>query len=128
MTFRDYLIVMSLATLAAWAGWIVVLVSIDPTAAGMLGFTFFYLTLAVALLGSFSIIGAAVRTWIRPDELVSRHVARAFRHGILFSGLVIGSLILLSRQLLTWWVMILLVLLLALIELAFLSAGRPRSV
>lgn len=128
MTFRDYLIVMSLATAAAWAGWVVVLFSIDPTSAGMLGFAFFYLTLSVALLGTFSIAGAAVRVWMRPEELVSRHVAKAFRHGILLSGLFVGSLVLLSHQWLTWWVMVLFVVLLALIELAFLSAKRPRSV
>lgn len=126
MTFRDYLLVMVIATVAAWAGWIVVLVSIDPTRSGWMGFLFFYLMLAIALVGTLSIVGAGMRVWLKREELVSRHVSRAFRQAILVSILVVGSLVLLSHALLTWWVMVLLVLALALIELVFMSAERPR--
>jgi hypothetical protein len=127
MTFRDYILVMALATAAAWLGWVVVVYTIDPTMTGTLGFIFFYLTLSVALLGTLSIIGAAVRIWTKREELVSRHVSRSFRQAVLLSTLFVGSLYLLSRGLLTWWVMLLLVVALALVELAFLSAQRQRT-
>lgn len=127
MTFKDYIIVMAIATVAAWAGWIVVLVSIDPTASGGLGFLFFYATLAASMLGTLSILGAVARAWMRPQELVSRHVSRSFRQSALLSVLFIGSLTLLARGLFTWWVMLLFVAALALVELVFLSAQRPRA-
>ena len=126
MTFKDYLIVMALATVGAWAGWVVVLVSINPSSAGWLGFLFFYLTLAIALIGTISICGAGIRVWFKREELISRHVSRSFRQSILLSSLVIGSLILSSHGLFTWWVMTLLVATVGLVELVFISAQRPR--
>ena len=126
MTFKDYLIVMAMATVAAWAGWIVVLVSIDPASAGWLAFVFFYTTLAVALVGTLSIAGAGVRVWFKREELVSRHVSRSFRQAILISTLVVGSLLLSSHGLFTWWVMTMLVATIGLVELVFISAQRPK--
>jgi len=127
MTFKDFLIVMALATVAAWAGWIVVLYSIDPTSAGWLGFVFFYATLSVALVGTFSIAGAGLRVWFKRQELASRHVSRSFRQSILLACLIMGSLALVSQGLFTWWVMTLLVAMVGLVELVFMSAQKPRS-
>lgn len=118
---------MSIATLGAWAGWIVVLWAIDPARSGTLGFVFFYATLSLALLGSITIGGTGVRAWMRRDEIVSRHVAKAFRQAFLFTTLVIASLLLLSSDLFRWWTAGLLIVLLAIVELVFLSAGRSRN-
>jgi hypothetical protein len=124
MNFKDYLIVMSLASVAAWIAWLVVLVSIDPTRTSQMGFVFFYVTLAIALTGTLSIAGAGIRTWAKKDELVSRHVSISLRQSILFTGLVLGSIFLLSLDLFTWLTAMLLIIILALIELIFLSASR----
>jgi len=127
MTFRQFLIFMTLATIAAWSAWIVVLWSIDPSRSGSPGFLFFYATLALALLGTLTIVGAGIRAWARRDEVLSRHVAKAFRQAFLFTALVITSLILLSQGLFRWWTATLLILLLAIVELVFLSALKPRG-
>lgn len=124
MTFRGYLIVMTLASVAAWAAWIVVLVSIDPTRTGPSGFAFFYLTLALALVGTLSIAGAGARVWLKREELASRHVTRAFRQGLLFTLLILGTLLMLPSGFMRWWSGILLVLSISLIELACVSAAR----
>lgn len=124
MNFKDFVIVMSLATAAAWIAWLVVLVSIDPTRTSQLGFVFFYVTLAIALVGTLSIAGAGIRTWMQKDELVSRHVTVALRQSFLFTALVVGSLFLLSQDLFTWITAFLLIAILAIIELIFLSASR----
>lgn len=126
MTFRYFLLLMSLTTVAAWAGWIVVLWAIDPTRSGTLGFLFFYATLFLALIGTITVGGTGVRVWARRDEIVSRHVAKAFRQAFLLTILVIGSLMLLSHDLFRWWTAGLLIALLTLVELMFLSAQRPR--
>lgn len=124
MNFKDYLIVMSIATVAAWIAWIVVLVSIDPSRTGTLGFVFFYTTLAIAMIGTLSIAGAGIRTWMQKDELVSRHVIVSLRQGILLTLLVTGSLLLLASNLFTWMTALLLIVIIGLVELVFLSSSR----
>lgn len=128
MTFRGYLAVMALATIAAWLSWIIVLVAIDPSQAGSLGFAFFYLTLCCALTGTVATAGALIRAWMRREELLTRHASTSLRHGVLVSALAFASLMLLPRGLLTWWTALLVVAFFSLIELAVLSArkGRPR--
>ena len=104
-----------------WVAWIVVLFNIDPFAAGPLGFVFFYLTLFFSLVTTFSVIGLVLRRWLVKDQLAVKQVATALRQGILFSVLIVGSLILLSFDLLTWWNTLLLVAVLAVLEFFFLS-------
>lgn len=118
--------IMLLATLGAWASWIVVLMSIDPTRSGALGFVFFYLTFALAIFGTLAIVGAGIRIWMKREILISRHVWKAFRQGLLLSALVIVSLLLLPAGLFSWWTGMLLVAMLALVELAWMSSGRPK--
>ncbi|MBU0646152.1 hypothetical protein KJ611_01580 [Patescibacteria group bacterium] len=126
MSFRTYLIVMTLATVAAWLSWLVVLVSIDPARAGQVGFIFFYLTLATALVGSLSIGGAGVRIWLKRDIPVSRHVAKSFRHGLLLTCLLVGALLMLGFGLFRWWTITLLVCFVTLMETAFLTLQRNK--
>lgn len=126
MTFRDYVIVMAVASSAAWLGWFVVLYSVDPVNTGMYGYVFFYLTLSVALMGTISLIGVGLRKVFKPDEIVSRHVGHAFRQSILFTALVIAALFLLPQGLFRWWTMGLVMLTVACIELALISSHRQK--
>jgi hypothetical protein len=118
---------MAMATLAAWTAWVVVLWSIDPTRASVAGFLFFYASLSLALLGTLTVIGTAIRVWARREELASRHVAKSFRHALLFTVLLVASLLLLSQGFFRWWTVGLVILLLSMIELALISASRPRA-
>ncbi len=127
MTFRDYLLVMSAGTGAVWLAFVVVLLAIDPTRSGTLGFVLFYATFGLSVLGTFAIAGTAVRTHFHPEDVVSRQVARAFRQALLISAILIGSMMLSAAGLFRPWTGILLVLAAALVELAFLAAGRPRQ-
>jgi hypothetical protein len=126
MTFRAFLIFMTVATIMAWAGWIVVLIAIDPTKAGVLAFVFFYLTLSLSLIGTLTMGGTGVRYLAKREEILSRHVSKSFRQAFLFTILVDGSLMLMSRGLFRWWTAMLLILFLAVVELAFLTAQKPR--
>ncbi|MBU0531741.1 MAG: hypothetical protein ABIG32_03930 [Candidatus Uhrbacteria bacterium] len=125
MTFKHYLIVMGIGTAGAWAAWVLTLFVIDPTQTSIMGFLFFYVTLFMSLVGSFAIIGAAIRVGIKKPNVISRQVGTAFRHSILFSLLIIGSMILLSHDILYWWSMVLFIAVIALFELFFLST-KPR--
>jgi len=127
MTFKDYLVVMALTTVAAWIAWIVVLVGMDPSSAGALAYVFFYSTLAMALIGTLATSGAAIRVWAKREELVSRHVSRSLRQAVLVSTLVLVCLVLLPHGLLAWWVALLLVIFFAFVELVFLSLQQGRG-
>lgn len=124
MSFRNYLIFMTLATVAAWIAWAVVLHGVDPTRSGIVGFFLFYVTVIMAVFGTISILGLLVRLWRSKSELPSRIALRSFRHGILLSILIVSSLIVFSQGWFRWWTMLLMVLIVAFIEMAFLSSRQ----
>lgn len=126
MTFRIFLWWMGSATLAAWLTWGGVLCFVDPLETGGVGFFLFYLTLAIALIGTWTLLGTIVRIWRQKDILISRHVTRSFRHSFLFTFLLIASLLLLSFRLWTWWLMALLILFVSFVEFLFLSLRQTR--
>lgn len=122
MSFRSYLIFMTLATMTAWIAWAVVLHGVDPTRSGIVGFLLFYLTFIMAVFGTISILGLLIRLWRSTEELPSRLAIRSFRQGILLSILLTSSLLLFSQNWFRWWTMLLMVIIVALIETAFLSS------
>ncbi len=127
MTFRQFLTLMLATSGAAWFAFGAVVWSIDPTRSGLIGFVFFYATLSLALIGTLTICGAGLRTITNGNEVVSRHVSKAFRQALLFTTLVDVSLVLSSQGYFRWWTATILILLLAVVELVFLSARHPRG-
>ncbi len=126
MTFKQFLFAMLGATIIVWLAWIFILLKVDPTVSGWTGFLFFYTTFFVANIGTSAIIGTAVRRRFRPQDLVSRQVLTSFRQSVWFSSILIVALILLSQGFFRLWIITLVILVFAFIELAFLSA-RQRS-
>ena len=126
MTLRQYLIALALGTAISISSWCIVMLAIDPATAGALAFFVFYLTLGGGIAGMFTIAGTALRSWKYPEKPIESAVARSFRQGILLSILVIAALILLSHSIFSFGTMLLLVVLVALVELLFLSL-TPES-
>ncbi len=124
MNFRSYLMFMTLATVAAWIAWAVVLNGVDPTRSGFLGYLLFYVTLLMALFGTISLGEMLIRLWRSKEELPSRIAIRSFRHGILLTVLFMSSLLLFSQGWFRWWTMLLVVVIVGLIEMAFLSSRQ----
>lgn len=117
MTLRQYLFLMSFATLLCAVSWFFVLNAFDPEKAGLMGFIFFYVSLFFTLVGAVSVFGFLLRRAVqRDEEVIFRHVKRTFRQGILISGFIIVVLIFLQFSLLSWWVAILLGLMYAILE------------
>lgn len=124
MSFRSYLILMTCATLGAWSAWVVVINAIDPSQSGWLGFFLFYLTFSIALFGSLSLLGIAVRFWRKQQALPVRITLKAFRQALLLTSLFVVSLLLFSQGWFRWWTMLLVLLIVGFIELAFVSTQR----
>ncbi len=124
MTFRFYIIIMSIASVGAWIGWIFVLNSIDPINTGALGFLLFYVTLATALIGTISLIGAQVRIWFNPNEPQARLTVRSFRQALFLTTIFLVALWMQSELLLRWWSLILIIAGFSLLELVFVSLQK----
>lgn len=128
MTLRKYLILMSLGTLVSWFAFGMVVTYLNPGSAGTLGFIFFYLSLFLSVTGTLTVAGFAWRYVRHRDEVLFRHVSISFRQGALLGLLVIASLFLESKNLLSWWNLGLLVVGLTLLEFFWLSARRAPPV
>jgi hypothetical protein len=124
MTLRQYITWIALGTLLAWGAFVLVVLYLNPETAGVLGFTFFYLSLFLGVAGSLTLLGFVWRYIRHRDDLLFRHVTISFRQGVLLGVLVTGALFLQSQKLLTWWNLILLVVGITLLELFLLTSRR----
>ncbi len=125
MNLRDYLLALLCGTLAATAAAVIVILMIDPVSAGFLALASLYITLGAAAVGAFTIIGTLVRVKRQDAGAdVSQAVARSLRQAIIFALLVLVSLFLSSRDLLTIWTVVLLIILVTLVEFFFLAGKR----
>lgn len=115
---------MAFASVAAWLAWILVINAVDPVSTGTLGLVLFYSTLAIAFIGTFSLLGAGLRSWSQPNEHPSRHTVRSFRQGIILSVLMISVLMMLSAGVLRWWSLLLGVVIAGMIELVIISLQK----
>lgn len=127
MTLRKYLIILTTCTFLCWATWFAVLYYTNPNGTGWGGFVFFYLSLFVSLVGTFSLVGFAFRTMMNKEEILYKKIDISSRQSIILSLLVIVTLILQSQRFLTWWNFIILIALVSLIETFFVSYRKFRN-
>lgn len=114
---------MILATLLCWAAFYLVINTINPFATMPLGFGLFYLSLFFALTGTLALLGFIIRYIFKRNQFITYQVVTSFRQGIWLAVLVVVGLYLQSQQLVAWWNLLILVVLLAVIEYAF-SCGQ----
>lgn len=121
MTLRSYLALMIIATLSAWLGFGIVLLTVNPETTSWLGLILMYLSLLVAVTGTGSIVGFIIRFLFLKRELIVRSVVVAFRQGFLSAILVCGVLFLFSRGLFSALSLGLLIVVLTALEFFLLS-------
>ncbi|PWB38477.1 MAG: hypothetical protein C3F02_03935 [Parcubacteria group bacterium] len=127
MNIRSYTLTMLVATIIAWAGWSVVLVNFNPSEGGVTVFLIFYCFLFLALLGTFSVLGLWLRQLVNKDRGLVRMMAmESFRQALVLSGVLIAALWLQAMRILTWWNLLLLIILAAVIELVTLIFRRDN--
>jgi len=117
MTLRQYLVLMGVGTLLCWGILGFILLTVDPLTAGITGMIFFYLSLFLALVGTFSVLVFLVRRMFdKNEEVIFRHVRKTFRQSVTIALFVILVLFLQQKQLLTWWNGLLLVIIFIALE------------
>lgn len=127
MTFRAYITVMVVASIAAWGAVVGILVRVNPFAAGFLSILLLYVSIFLAVTGTLALLGILVRRRFFAHEEQSAHVAIAFRQAVWFGVLVDGSLVLARYGLLTWWTLAFFIVFLTVIEASALALAGRRS-
>ena len=127
MNFVWYLLSMVAGTLLAWGGWGFIIWKVNPNEGGFIGFLLFYLTLLVALTGTFSLFGIFFRVYLKKrHHVVIREVHIAFRHAVFMACMAVISLVLSAQGWLTWWVFLLLLAVIAILEYVALIIQEGR--
>jgi hypothetical protein len=108
-----------LATACSWTTLILVVIRLNPFYASKLMLLVFYVTLFLALSGTFTLINFYLKIWLHRTPLYYRNISVAFRQGLLLSLATCTLLALQALRVLTWWDALIVVLLIILIEFAF---------
>jgi hypothetical protein len=128
MTLRQFMTIMVLATVLCWISFGMVVINIDPFQGSNVGFTFFYLSLFFALLGTASLMTfLGYRFFSREDLPMVRYVKKSFRYGIFFSLTGNALLFLQINAYLNFWNFTLFLLVIALCISFSFSASHPRE-
>jgi len=124
MKLIHLLIIVLVVTLACWAGWLLVLLKIDPTNSGNFGLALFYGSLFLAIFGTFFLCSFAFRKIFNHVAIEQMLVGTSFRQSFFFSLIIIGVLFLQSLDFLTWWNLLILILAIAGLEFVFLTSRK----
>lgn len=128
MTLKNYLILMLAATVLCWGAFIMVADTVNPFTTNFLGLALFYVSLFLALTGTFAIAGFLVRFAILKQALAFRLVTNAFRQSFLLALLVIASMILQSFRIFSWLNFFLLAGGTAGLEYFLIANSRPKFI
>ncbi|MEO5927292.1 MAG: hypothetical protein ABIO72_01185 [Patescibacteria group bacterium] len=127
MTFRMYLVLMTIATILSWGAWVLVLNTTNPQEAGTGGFVIFFVTLLLSLVGTLTLFGTAYRVlFLRRSGVMAREVRVAFRHAVFLSIAAILALFLSAQGWLSWWALLLLLVTMSAVEYVFLLREESR--
>lgn len=112
MTLKQYLIIMTMATIMCLGAWAMVLFNVDPSRDSQLGLIFFYITLFFSLLGLISLINFGLyRLVTKSDYPLFRLVQKSFRNGVIGSSLILTMLFLQVLNILNIWTGVMLLIL-----------------
>lgn len=127
MTFRMYIFFMSLATLLSWVAWAIIVWNTNPLETGIGGFVIFYVTLLMGLVGMITLMGLSYRVIVlKRSSVISREVRISFRHGVALAAMAVIALALSAKDLLNWWIMLILVAAVSVLEYIFLIKEESR--
>ncbi len=104
MTLKQYLLIMTLATVLCWVSWFFVLFNVDPFRDTGIGFIFFYITLFLSVLGTVALITFLLSLlFLRQKLPMYKYVHKTFVLGFTTSCIVLALLYLQSKAVLNTW-------------------------
>ena len=118
---------MTLGTVLSWTAVGMIVSMTDPTQTQAVVFVILFASLFLALTGTLSVGGFVMRIWVlRKQYFISKEVLVSFRQAIMLATLLIASLVMQSRSILTWWNAMLMVVALTMLEFFFVTARAKR--
>lgn len=131
MSVNKFLLLMSLAGSGSWFAFVTVLFYIDPATSGAIGLIAFYVSLFLALLATFTLLGLVGRVALKKYRQESLPIFRlllpALRQSIWLSLIVIVSFMLLAANVFTVGSVTILVMGFTLLEAFYLSRTEGRT-
>lgn len=119
---------MLIATIIAWLGFFLVIISFDPKTGSLTVFIMLYSLLFLSVLGTLSLIGFLFRLfWNRKRGIPRVMALESFRQAIIFAAVVVIALCLQAARVLTWWNMLLLAILATAVEFVVLLFHHNNS-
>ncbi len=116
MNLRQYIAIMFFATTLCWVSLLFVVTNIDPFAASLVAFVFFYLSLFLALIGTISLVSLPFYNKLGANELsLHRFVRKSFRNGLFFSSILTILLIMRGTQTFHLWNVTILIIIFSLV-------------
>ncbi|MBN1779081.1 MAG: hypothetical protein JW816_02580 [Candidatus Buchananbacteria bacterium] len=124
MSSKVFSILIFLGSLLALTGWVLVVNNTDPAQSSWLIFSLFYLCLMFVVFGLLFLISEFFRQrFAKKTQLINRFKT-SVRQSLFFAILIAGWLMLQSKGLAYWWVVILFILILTFLEFFFISASK----
>ena len=127
MNIRVFLFFLTLGTIFYWLGFLIIIFKIDPEQASGLSFMFFYLNFFLAILGTLFLAGNLLRVKFSQRQLVEKRIETSLRQAFFFTILILGLAVLQHYHLANWLNIILLILILAILELFFISRKKGKN-
>lgn len=124
MLHTRYLLIIGIAGAVSWLGWIIALYKLNPFESTGMALAFFFLTLFIALICTFTVLGFYLRVWIYKNEIYYNHINISLRQGILLSLIVMISLAFQLLGVLNWFSGFLLIVAVLLVESYFSMRSR----
>lgn len=120
MSLKSYLLLMAGTTLIAYLALASIVLYFDPFQSGLVVIIFFYVSIFLAALGTFSVLGFLLRHFWGDDGVIFRQVITSFRQAIWLSLIVVAAIYLKERQAFSGLAIALLIIALAVLELFFI--------
>ena len=126
MREKGYLFLLLVASIFGWASVTLILFKVDPFTADLSLLSLFYVSIAIALYGTFFLLGWGVRKLFIRRMTLDFYIDVLFRQTLLSTVLIILLLLLQSVRLLTWWNSFLLVIAFFFIEYFLITYTKQR--
>lgn len=127
MSYRVFLSLIILGSIISWLSLGLIIFYFDPQKISFVGFSLFYASFFVSLGGLIFLVTNFLKRKFFKDQLLYYRVRNSVRHAIFFSILIIGWAFLKSHDLLRWWNILLLILILTILEFFFISLNKERK-
>lgn len=116
--------IIATGTVFSWAALLLVIFKLDPYESTELSLTLFFISVALALTGTFTIVLFFLKKWRSIGDIFIKHILISLRQGVLLSGTTTLCLALLMLGLLRIWNGFLIVALMMLME--FYMSGKDE--